>query len=334
MLADDIAFRDLDSAHVRGWLDLLLPPGLRTGIRWALLVCNESTLHAVIVSGRGAVPVLEAGFKGTTRGSLAAVRANLNVDVVVAITPTVLEATFTKAERELDYSSHITAQAITWLNVWRSHFRRGVWMSPPLLDLIPPLRADALERTADLLVTDPSSLVAYVIADDRRSIEASVIAEFRGNRITEVSTHAAIEKQLPDASFARTWTSQYGRVLDLVGAQFARPSVGLFIEHGAARRILAGPPDQLQLELRRKSAIIDPMPRWLAGLLGGAAAVAVASRGAKRLSALLPERARVIASAAAKSASKRARESGAHPWQVLGFDPIELFGKLQRYYAA
>ena len=332
MLSDDIAFRDMDSRHLRGWIDLLLPPGLRQRPSWALLICDQRQLHAAIVSGTGAIELNDVEFSGTSRAALATVRQRLGVSVLLAVSPQVISEIVADADRHIDYDDHITVQSIVWLNAWRRYLHRGVWMSPPLLELVPPLHSGALERTVALLVANPSTMVAYIIADDRKSVVASMIAEFRDNWITEISTHAAIEPSISGEQLSRHWTMEYRHVLDRVGEQFARPSLGVFAERAAVRRILSGPPHQLQTELGKKTLIIDPMPRWFTGLMGGAAAVAVASRGAKRISAFLPERARRMASQAAKSAARRARETGAHPWQVLGFDPIELLTTLQRFY--
>jgi hypothetical protein len=96
--------------------------------------------------------------------------------------------------------------------------------------------------------------------------------------------------------------------------------------------ILTGPSDQLARELNAKRVVIDPAPTWLLGLLGGAAMAAMAGRAAKGLAAMLPQSARDAASALAQRAQSAMKESGAHPFSLLGFDPIELWSRLKHFY--
>ena len=78
--------------------------------------------------------------------------------------------------------------------------------------------------------------------------------------------------------------------------------------------------------------IIDPAPAWLLGLLGGATVAAVAQRGAMALASLLPQAARDRAHELADRARAAMKDSGANPFSLLGFDPIELWLTLRHYY--
>jgi hypothetical protein len=332
VLADDIGMSDIDGRHLRGWLDLLIPPGLAAAPRWALVVLDRGAPIHAVRGGEGALEIESIRLGGTGRAELRALRRRLGVDVLAVLERDALARLSAAAEAELRLADHYTRQSLVWLEALRGELREGVWLDPPVADLIPPLSSDALERTFDLLVPDATAMVAYVVADDRRELAASVIAVKRGGRLSEVSSHRAIADRLPEASLARSWTTQYRRANALIGERFADVSVGLYAERGAIRRILAGPADQLSREMANKRLVIDPMPRWLAALIGGANAAVIAGRGARRLGALLPESARRAAGRIAAETQRRARASGAHPWQVLGFDPLELWRKVRGYY--
>lgn len=333
MLADDIAMRDIDGRHVRGWVDLLIPPGLAAEApRWAMVVLDRGEPVLALRGGEGALDLSTIKFAGTARADLRALRRRLRVDALAVFERASLGRLAATAEGRLDLDDHITAQSLVWLDAFRSELRRGVWIDPPLADLIPPLRSDALERTFDLLVADNTAMVAMIADDSGDDLCASVIAVKRGGAIAEVSTHRAIADRLSSTRLARGWTTQYRQANALIGERFAEVSVGLYAERGAIRRILGGPADQLSKELAARRLIIDPMPRWLGALIGGANAAAIAGRGARRLGALLPEPARRAARSIAAETQRRARASGAHPWQVLGFDPLELWRKVRAYY--
>jgi len=333
VLADDIALWDINGRHVRGWLDLLIPPGLAAIPRWALVVLERGVPIHAVRGGHGALELETIAFSGTARSDLKSMRRRLRVDVLLVLEREALGRLSARAEAALELRAHYTAQSLTWLDAFRPEIRRGIWIEPPLADLIPPLRSEALERTFDLLVPNRTAMVGFVIGDDHTHLTASVIAVKAGGRLTEVSTFRAIEDGLSEKALCRSWTTQYRRANALIAERFADVSVGVYAERGAIRRILAGPADQLSRELSQKRVIIDPMPRWLAAIIGGANAAAFAGRGARRLGALLPAPARRAAKSIAAETQRRVRESGAHPWQVLGFDPLELWRKVRGFYA-
>ena len=60
--------------------------------------------------------------------------------------------------------------------------------------------------------------------------------------------------------------------------------------------------------------------------------VAMAGRAASALASMLPQSTRDRASALAGRARDVMMESGAHPFALLGFDPIELWSRLKHHY--
>jgi hypothetical protein len=153
-----------------------------------------------------------------------------------------------------------------------------------------------------------------------------------GGDITRAATHRAIDDLVPEAALARDWDKGYRRVVAAVEERFARPSIALFVERQTLLGILTGPSDQLARELNAKRVVIDPAPAWLLGLLGGAAVAAMAGRAAAALANMLPQATRDRASALAHRARDAFKDSGAHPFALLGFDPLELWARLKHHY--
>jgi hypothetical protein len=121
-------------------------------------------------------------------------------------------------------------------------------------------------------------------------------------------------------------------VLAAVEDRFAKPSIALVLERATLMGVITGPSDQLARELNAKRVAIDPAPAWLLGLLGGAAMAAMAGRAASAIAQMLPQGARDRASALASMARDAMKETGAHPFALLGFDPLELWARLQHFY--
>ena len=324
MLSPSVAMHDLDGAHLAGWLDLFLPPGLPAA-RFALVfLAPDRTVAHAVVSGRGALDPAEVPFTGTTTRELAALRRALGVGMVLVLADGAAARILGDIERALrlddDYPAQLTAVLRT---LKRSAAAAGLSLDPPLLDLIPPLSSDALQRTFELLVPAPSALTAYVF--DRGDVTASVIAVVERGDIALVTTHLGLDDALPAARLARAWRSEYRRALALIDERYAEPSIGLFAERAAIRRVLAGPGDQLATELAAGTIVIDPAPAWLRGLLGGAQLAAFTARTVARF---VPPAAR----RAATAAQRRFSESSAHPFALLGFDPLALLRDLRRFY--
>ena len=114
--------------------------------------------------------------------------------------------------------------------------------------------------------------------------------------------------------------------------RFEKPSVAVFLERDTFYRVLTGPTDQLARELNARNVIIDPAPAWLLGLLSGATMAAFATRGAKALARVMPPQARKLAAEWADGAKQALKDSGAHPFDLLGFDPIDLWLSVRQFY--
>lgn len=331
VLSTEIELANLDARHWSNWWRLLVPPRVRERPPWALIVVERSPLRIVkaIVTGRGSIA---APLRALDAAAIAACTKALGVAATVVIERELVGELSEEIESALRMDQDFVAQGLIALRALRRRAGDGVWTDPPLLELLPAPAYEPLQRTFDLLVPDRTALAAYVIEDDRSRVHASVIAVKEGGDIVRAGTHRAIADLVPEAAFARGWERGYQRVLGAIEERFGKPSIALFLERATLMRVMTGPSDQLAREVTAKRLVIDPAPAWLLGLLGSAAVAAVAGRAASALAQLLPQSARDRASAIAARARDAMIESGAHPFALLGFDPIELWSRLRHFY--
>ena len=335
MLSPELALTDLDARQWTNWWRLLTPPRVLDEPRWALAILDGGKLIKLVIAGaggRGTIDPASVPFGGLTPKALAAWARALGVGAIVAIDRLVISELSHEIEAALRLEQDLVAQGLVALRALKKHAGTGVWTEPPILDLLPAPAFEPLQRTFDLLIPNGTALLAYVIDDDRSRIHSSIIAVKEAGDITRAATHRAIADLVPEAAFARDWHKGHKRLLEAVEERFAKPSLALFLERKTLLDILTGPSDQLARELNAKRVMIDPAPAWLLGLLGGAAVAAMAGRAGKALASMLPQSARDRASALANRARDAMMDSGAHPFALLGFDPLELWSRLKQYY--
>ena len=328
LLAPELDLADLDARHWTNWWRLLVPPRVLSQPAWALAILDGGKLIKLVVTGKGSIDP-PPGFATTT---LAKYARTLGVESIVAIERDVIGKLSAEIEASLRFEQDIAEQGLVALRALKRHAGHGLWTEPALLELLPTPSYEPLQRTFDLLVPDNSSLVAYVIDDDRKRVHASIIAVKDDGDIVRAGTHRAIADLISETSLARDWEKQQKRVIDAVEERFAKPSIAVFLERATLMRILTGPSDQLARELNAKTMIIDPAPAWLLGLLGGAAVAAMAGRAASAIASMMPKGARDRGRAIADRARDALKDSGAHPFALLGFDPIELWSRVKHFY--
>lgn len=332
MLSSELELTALDSRHWKNWWRLLVPPRVLEQSAWALAILDEGVVKKLVVTGRGAIDPASVPLPGLDDKSLAAWAKSLDVSAIVALERHVIGELVGEIEAALRFDQDLVEQGLVALRVLKRFAGRGLWTEPSLLEVLPAPTYEPLQRTFDLLVPDDTALLAYVIEDDRQRVHSSIIAVKEDGDITRAATHRAIADLVPEPSLARDWDKGYKRVLAAVEERFAKPSIALFLERATLFRIITGPGDQLPRELNAKHVIIDPAPAWLLGLLGGAAVAAMAGRAATALANMLPQSTRDRASALATRARDVMKDSGAHPFALLGFDPLELWARLKHYY--
>ena len=336
MLSADLELHDLDPRHVRNAWSLFTPPGLAaprvllgfvegSPPRWVKLVLAGRDARGAIDLADLAPPHL--GAKG-----LASLCHSLGADGAIVVEMGVIAELAKEIETTISIDHDLPAQGLAALRALKRRAGKGVWTHPSLLEILPAPHAEPIQRTFDLLVPDDTALIGYVIADDRTRVHTSGIAVKRGGDLVEVTTHAAIDDLIGERALAHDWPKLASRVRDAVEQRIAKPSIGVFLEEATLHRVLTGPGDQLARELNARRLIIDPAPAWLLGLLGGATVAAFASRGARAIANLLPQSARDAAAAMAHRASDAMKQSGAHPFALLGFDPLALWAQVKHFY--
>ncbi len=337
MISPELELHDLDARHWRNGWRLLVPPRVLERPRWALVIVDgvPDRVLKVVIAGhdaRGSIDPASAPLPGVTPKALEVYAKQLGVGAVVVVDRRVIRELSSEIESSLRFDQDGVAQGLIALRALKRHAGKGIWTEPALLDVLPAPTIDPIQRTFDLLVPDNSALVAYVVDDDRSRVHTSIIAVKEDGDITRAAGHRAIADLVPEATLARDWQNGYKRVLAAVEERFAKPSIALFLERAMLIKILTGPPDQLSREYNAKNIVVDPIPTWMIGLLSGAAVAAMAGRAGRALAAMLPQSTRDRASAFVSRAQDAMKESGAHPFALLGFDPIELWSRLKHHY--
>lgn len=332
MLSPELDLAGLDARHWKNWWQLLIPPRVLAQPAWALAILDGGKPIKVVVTGKGSIDPQSHPLPGLTEKDLSAWAKSLGVAAVIAIERSVMTELARDIESALRTDQDLVEQGLVALRALKRFAGKGIWSDPPLLELLPAPNYEPLQRTFDLLIPDRSAMAVYVIEDDRSRIHSSIIAVKKDGDIVRASTHRAIADLVPESSFARDWQKGYKRVLTAVEDRFAKPSLALFLERASLMKILTGPGDQLPREYNAKTVIIDPIPTWLLGLLGGATVAAMAGRAATAFAGMLPQRTRDAAAGLANRARDVMKESGAHPFALLGFDPIELWSRIKHFY--
>ncbi len=337
MISPELELAHLDARHWRNGWRLLVPPRVLAAPAWALVVIDGApgNIVSIVIAGkaaRGRIDPATAPLASTDPAALEAYARRLEVHSVIVIDQHLIRTLSEEIEGALDLEMDGVEQSLVALRALKHHAGRGVWTEPPLLELLPAPSYEPLQRTFDLLVPDHSALIAYVIEDDRSRVHTSIIATKEAGDLTRAATHRAIADLVSEVTLARDWPQSYKRVLAAVEERFAKPSIALFLERATLMKVLTGPSDTLARELNAKRVVFDPVPAWLLGLLGGAAVAAMAGRAASALANMLPQATRDRASALAQRAQTAMKESGAHPFALLGFDPLELWHRLKHHY--
>ncbi len=340
MLAPEASFDHIDQRQWHNGMRLLLPPRAVAAPRLAVAVVDltgttPSVVAAFALGGVAAPidlvkrPLDDVSVAGLTRWA-----RRLGIGAAVAIDRTLVPDLAATVEPQLVYGADPLRHGLALWRALRPHVGQRVWSYPDILSQLPDVPGDALHRTVDRLVPDDTCVAAYVFDDDRRSLHASIIAHKRGGAFVRITTHAVIADLVDERALAGAWEQRRTDVVRALTDRVARPSIAAFTTVSALRDVITGPGDQLARDLRAQRVVIDPAPAWLLGMLGGAAVAAVAQRGARTLASLLPSSVRDQAKGLMDRARDAARDAGADPWALLGFDPLALWAQLRHLYRA
>jgi hypothetical protein len=123
------------------------------------------------------------------------------------------------------------------------------------------------------------------------------------------------------------------RILKEAAQRMAPPSVGVFADEAALRRVVFGTePAALPRALASRDVILDPLPPWLAVLLGVDTAAKAAGTARSVLRRLDPFglAERIDLGRLGDRARRRLGAEFPLP-RILGFDPLAVIDRLQRW---
>jgi hypothetical protein len=191
-------------------------------------------------------------------------------------------------------------------------------------------RADTLLRAADLLLPDDRSMVLYIVdmngttaqdpaARGRPRVWTSLVIGKRRGQVTSVTTHLGLGFSAPSRDL-RGDARLLGRA---ASTRVAPPHLGLYITLDAWRRVIGPQPGALARAAALGEAVIEPMPTWFLATAGLGAATGIAEGAGKLLGRFVP-----------KGVLDAAKQVGMSPFQVIGIDPLELWGQITGFLRA
>jgi hypothetical protein len=200
--------------------------------------------------------------------------------------------------------------------------------TPSLFEDVPIPAPGAIRSAMDLVLPDDRSALVYAFG--AHGLSFAVIVEKRRGAIVRVTGHDALGGIAVRGSH---WKAAVPRILQEVAQRVAPPAVGIFADEAVLRRIIFGTESSaLPRALATRDVIVDPLPSWLGLLLGldtAAKAAGTARSILRRFDPLgLADRFDV-----GRVAGEIQRRLGAeNPFaRLLGFDPLALLARLQRW---
>lgn len=200
--------------------------------------------------------------------------------------------------------------------------------SPALLDGVPIPPESAVRAAVEVLFPEGSSVVLCVF--DAAGLVFGGAALRRDREVVRVSGPADWGLEPPRGG---PWRASVPRILDAVRRAVGPPSLGVFVEATALRGIVFGAAGGgLARALATRTLVFDPLPSWLAVVIGADAAARAAGEAGRLLRRLDPlgiaDRID-LGGMAGRLGERIGREV---PWRkLLGFDPFELLARLQRW---
>lgn len=324
MLSPDVEVTEIDAA---GWGRLLRLARLAAPDSGEEPAASPATAPVILFLragrpiqgarlGGGAIAAGEIPWHGLH--ALSRTRHALGAPLLLAMEEGVLPAALAEAQLAIRHDDDFVAQGLALVAALRAHLGRGLYLDPDPLAGLPLPSYGALQRTLDGLFPDGSAVALFVL--DRGQLFASLIAAKEGGDIVRITTHDA----LPPLPLGLDLTRAHRHLREAVERQITRASCVATLDRQTWRRLDRGGPGALARALATGDVVIDPIPAWLVALVGAGAAFGAAQRGARLLGRFVPASFRQAASGIGD------RVSGSlSPFAALGFDPIELWRRLQ-----
>jgi len=200
--------------------------------------------------------------------------------------------------------------------------------SPALLDDVPIPAAAQVRSAFDLVLPDDRTALFYAFGP--QGLSFGLVAEKRRGRLVCVAGHEALGGI---AVRGAQWRAAVPRILRETALRFAPPAVGVFGDEAALRRIVFGTePAALPRALATREVILDPLPPWLAVLLGLDTAAKAAGTARSLLRRFDPLGLAERLDPARLARDLQQRLGVEHPLaRALGFDPFAVLVRLQQW---
>lgn len=200
--------------------------------------------------------------------------------------------------------------------------------SPALLEEVPIPSVSQVRSAFDLVLPDDRTALVY--AFDTHGLSFGLIAEKRRGELVRVAGHDALGGI---AVRGTQWKAAVPRILQEAAQRFAPPAVGVFGDEAALRRIVFGTGSAaLPRALAARDVILDPLPSWLAVLLGLDTAAKAAGTARSLLHRFAPPGLAERLDPARLAGELQKRLGTENPLtRALGFDPFAVLARLQSW---
>ncbi len=258
MISRDIELVDVHPEH---WINLVrgpgAPPGAPADLGWLLLVHRNGRIVHAVHQGRRLPELL-----GRPVDDLAGLRRSYGARRVLCLERDFMRRTHTRADSSLAYDMDYAQQMLILLDAFRTERGTGIELDPPTPPgPIPPFAW--VQFAFDALWPDGTSILLYVVDDDREEIWTSLILRKRAGDLDLLTTDLHLGE---DGLDPRHWRTDSERVLSLVDARVARPYLACFASLEAFREWMAAPlgSDAFAHLRAGRDLLLEPWPRRLA----------------------------------------------------------------------
>jgi len=200
--------------------------------------------------------------------------------------------------------------------------------SPAVLEDVPIPSEGAVRSAIDLVLPDGRSTLVYAFGE--HGLSFGLILEKRAGEIVRIAGHDALAG-IPVRG--AHWKAAVPRILQEAEHRIAPPALGVFADEAALRRIVFGTePAALPRALASRDVVLDPLPPWLALLLGLDTAAKAAGTARNILRRFDPLGIADRLDVGRLAGELQRRFGGENPLtRILGFDPLAVLARLQQW---
>ncbi len=301
-------------------------------VRHGLLLLLRAGCPAALVDLRNGVQALPSWLSGSgvvDAAGLRRLRLERGASWALAAGREVVERLERAIARRFDPDADLLSCLLPLAQEVRDAAAAGeLLFSPALLAGVPIPAAGAVRAAFDLVLPDDRSALLYAIGE--RGLSFSLILEKRGGAIVRIAGHEALGGI---AVRGAHWKAAVPRILQEAAQRVAPPAVGIFADEAALRRIVFGTePAALPRALAARTVVLDPLPPWLAVLLGLDTAAKAAGTARNILRRFDPLGIADHLDVGRLASELQKRLGAENPLtRVLGFDPIAVLARLQHW---